>query len=96
MNFVQEGLVEDGIFVLETGSLVLLLDVSEVTIVFEVKSFRHVKSFESLVSLDFVLLVHFHGSLGYDVAVMVDCSNVVMETINFFHINLLNVEVRIV
>ena len=92
VNVVQEGLVKDCIFVFKLGSLVLLLDISEVTVVFDIKGLLHAQPNESFIPLHFMLLVHFHGAMGYNVAIVVNGSDVVVEPIDFFHVDFLYVQ----
>jgi hypothetical protein len=54
------------------------LDVSKVTVVFNIKCLFHVKPKESFIPLHFMLLVQFHWALRDDMAIVVDGSDVVM------------------
>ena len=96
VNIVQKGFVENCVFIFKLSSLIFLLYVSKMTIIFQLKGFLHIHADESFVSLDFMLLIHFHSAMRYNVAIVINCSDVIVESIDFFHINLFNIQWRIV
>lgn len=91
MDIIQERFVKNSIVSLESSSLVFLLNVSEMAIVLKVESLVSIETLESFVPLDLVLLIQLHGSLGHDVAVVVNGSYVVVQPVDFFEVNFLNI-----
>ena len=59
-NLVQEGSVENGIVGLQLLLFAFILDVSKMTILFEVEAICTVKTNESFVPLNFMLVIKFH------------------------------------
>jgi len=60
IDIIKEGSVEDRIIIFHVLALFILLGVSEVTVEFEISELFLIKSTESFISLNLVLLVELH------------------------------------
>ena len=87
VHLIEEVSLEDGIVSLKVLLFGLVLHVSEVRVVGEVEALVWGKASESFVSLHFVGEGQLHRSVRDDVAVILNCSNVVVKPVNFFQVN---------
>lgn len=60
------------------------------TVIFEIKAFIFIEAAKCFISLNFVIFIESHRSLWNNMAIVFNCSDMIMKSINFLEINLNN------
>ena len=87
VHLIKEVSLENGVISLQILFLCWVLDVSEMRVELQVITLVGLESLECFISLHLVLRSQLHWSLRDDMAVILDCSHVIVESVNLLQVD---------